>query len=421
MVDFEKAKRFLPGGVNSPVRAFRAVGSEPFFVVKGLGSRVFDSQGREYVDYICSWGALILGHSDPRIVSVLRDQLERGTSYGLLNPWEVELAEKLVAHVPSLEMVRLLNSGTEATMTAIRLSRAFTGRKRFIKFEGCYHGHSDCLLVQAGSGALTFGVPSSGGVPEEYASLTLVAPYNDLDSVEVLFKRHPGEIASVIVEPVCGNMGVVLPREGFLQGLRELCTKNGALLIFDEVITGFRLSLSGAQGLYKVMPDLTCLGKIIGGGLPVGAVGGRREIMSLLAPEGPVYQAGTLAGNPLAVRAGLETIRVLEKEKPYEELEKKAKTLAQGILEAFNEKGIPVRINQVGSMLSLFFTEKEVFDLASAKRSNTTLFSSFFHGLLKRGILIPPSQFEAWFISTAHTENDLFLTIEAVREVLKEL
>jgi len=421
VVDFEKAKRFLPGGVNSPVRAFRAVGSEPFFVVKGLGSRVFDSQGREYVDYICSWGALILGHSDPRIVSVLRDQLERGTSYGLLNPWEVELAEKLVAHVPSLEMVRLLNSGTEATMTAIRLSRAFTGRKRFIKFEGCYHGHSDCLLVQAGSGALTFGVPSSGGVPEEYASLTLVAPYNDLDSVEVLFKRHPGEIASVIVEPVCGNMGVVLPREGFLQGLRELCTKNGALLIFDEVITGFRLSLSGAQGLYKVMPDLTCLGKIIGGGLPVGAVGGRREIMSLLAPEGPVYQAGTLAGNPLAVRAGLETIRVLEKEKPYEELEKKAKTLAQGILQAFNEKGIPVRINQVGSMLSLFFTEKEVFDLASAKRSNTTLFSSFFHGLLKRGILIPPSQFEAWFISTAHTENDLFLTVEAVREVLKEL
>ena len=420
-MDFEKAKRFLPGGVNSPVRAFRAVGSEPFFVVKGLGSRVFDSQGREYVDYICSWGALILGHSDPRIVSVLRDQLERGTSYGLLNPWEVELAEKLVAHVPSLEMVRLLNSGTEATMTAIRLSRAFTGRKRFIKFEGCYHGHSDCLLVQAGSGALTFGVPSSGGVPKEYASLTLVAPYNDLDSVEVLFKRHPGEIASVIVEPVCGNMGVVLPREGFLQGLRELCTKNGALLIFDEVITGFRLSLSGAQGLYKVMPDLTCLGKIIGGGLPVGAVGGRREIMSLLAPEGPVYQAGTLAGNPLAVRAGLETIRVLEKEKPYEELEKKAKTLAQGILEAFNEKGIPVRINQVGSMLSLFFTEKEVFDLASAKRSNTTLFSSFFHGLLKRGILIPPSQFESWFISTAHTENDLSLTVEAVREVLKEL
>ena len=420
-MDFEKAKCFLPGGVNSPVRAFRAVGSEPFFVVKGLGSRVFDSQGREYVDYICSWGALILGHSDPRVISVLRDQLERGTSYGLLNPWEVELAEKLVAHVPSLEMVRLLNSGTEATMTAIRLSRAFTGRKRFIKFEGCYHGHSDCLLVQAGSGALTFGVPSSGGVPEEYASLTLVAPYNDLDSVEVLFKRHPGEIASVIVEPVCGNMGVVLPREGFLQGLRELCTKNGALLIFDEVITGFRLSLSGAQGLYKVMPDLTCLGKIIGGGLPVGAVGGRREIMSLLAPEGPVYQAGTLAGNPLAVRAGLETIRVLEKEKPYEELEKKAKTLAQGILQAFNEKGISVRINQVGSMLSLFFTEEEVFDLASAKRSNTTLFSSFFHGLLKRGILIPPSQFEAWFISTAHTENDLFLTIEAVREVLKEL
>ena len=421
MVDFEKAKRFLPGGVNSPVRAFRAVGSEPFFVVKGLGSRVFDSQGREYVDYICSWGALILGHSDPRIVSVLRDQLERGTSYGLLNPWEVELAEKLVAHVPSLEMVRLLNSGTEATMTAIRLSRAFTGRKRFIKFEGCYHGHSDCLLVQAGSGALTFGVPSSGGVPKEYASLTLVAPYNDLDSVEAFFERYSGEIASVIVEPVCGNMGVVLPREGFLQGLRGLCTKNGALLIFDEVITGFRLSLSGAQGLYKVMPDLTCLGKIIGGGLPVGAVGGRREIMSLLAPEGPVYQAGTLAGNPLAVRAGLETIRVLEKEKPYEELEKKAKTLAQGILEAFNEKGIPVRINQVGSMLSLFFTEKEVFDLASAKRSNTTLFSFFFHGLLKRGILIPPSQFEAWFISTAHTENDLSLTVEAVREVLKEL
>ena len=421
MVDFEKARRFLPGGVNSPVRAFRAVGGEPFFVVKGLGSRVFDSQGKEYVDYICSWGALILGHSDPRVISVLRDQLERGTSYGLLNPWEVELAEKLVNHVPSLEMVRLLNSGTEATMTAIRLSRAFTGRKRFIKFEGCYHGHSDGLLVQAGSGALTFGVPSSGGVPEGYASLTLVAPYNDLDSVEALFKRYPGEIASVIVEPVCGNMGVVLPREGFLQGLRELCTKNGALLIFDEVITGFRLSLSGAQGLYGVMPDLTCLGKIIGGGLPVGAVGGRREIMSLLAPEGPVYQAGTLAGNPLAVRAGLETIRIIEKEEPYEELERKGKILAQGLLEVFREKGIPVRINQIGSMLSVFFTEEEVFDLDSAKRSNTYLFSLFFHGLLKRGILIPPSQFESWFISTAHTESDLSLTVEAIGEALKEL
>ncbi len=421
MVDFEKAKRFLPAGVNSPVRAFRAVGGEPFFVVRGLGARVFDSQGRQYLDYICSWGALILGHSDPRIGSVLRDQLERGTSYGLLNPWEVELAEKLVKHVPSLEMVRLLNSGTEATMTAIRLSRAFTGRKRFIKFEGCYHGHSDGLLVQAGSGALTYGVPSSGGVPEEYASLTLVAPYNDLDLVEALFKKYPGEIASVIVEPVCGNMGVVFPREGFLQGLRELCTKNGALLIFDEVITGFRLSLSGAQGLYGVMPDLTCLGKIIGGGLPVGAVGGRREIMNLLAPEGPVYQAGTLAGNPLAVRAGLETIRILEEERPYEELERKGKFLAQRISEVFREKGIPVRVNQIGSMLSLFFTENEVFDLESAKRSDALLFGRFFHGLLKRGILIPPSQFESWFISTAHTENDLFLTVEAVREALKEL
>jgi glutamate-1-semialdehyde 2,1-aminomutase len=421
MVDLEKAKRFLPGGVNSPVRAFRAVGGEPFFVVKGLGAWVFDSEGRRYVDYICSWGALILGHSDPRVLSVLKDQLERGTSYGLLSPWEVELAEKLVDHVPSLEMVRLLSSGTEATMTAIRLSRAFTGRKRVIKFEGCYHGHSDGLLVQAGSGALTFGVPSSQGVPEEYASLTLVAPYNDLDSVERLFKAYSGEIASVIVEPVCGNMGVVLPREGFLQGLRDLCDKNGALLIFDEVITGFRLSLSGAQGLYGVRPDLTCLGKIIGGGLPVGAVGGRREIMSLLAPEGPVYQAGTLAGNPLAVRAGLETIRILEMENPYEELEKKTKALAQGILEAFGEKGIPVRLNQIGSMLSVFFTEGKVFDLDSAKRSDTALFSAFFHGLLKRGILIPPSQFEAWFVSTAHTEEHFSLTLEAIRETLKEL
>jgi glutamate-1-semialdehyde 2,1-aminomutase len=421
MVDLEKAKRFLPGGVNSPVRAFRAVGGEPFFVVKGLGAWVFDSEGRRYVDYICSWGALILGHSDPRVLSVLKDQLERGTSYGLLSPWEVELAEKLVDHVPSLEMVRLLSSGTEATMTAIRLSRAFTGRKRVIKFEGCYHGHSDGLLVQAGSGALTFGVPSSQGVPEEYASLTLVAPYNDLDSVERLFKAYSGEIASVIVEPVCGNMGVVLPREGFLQGLRDLCDKNGALLIFDEVITGFRLSLSGAQGLYGVRPDLTCLGKIIGGGLPVGAVGGRREIMRLLAPEGPVYQAGTLAGNPLAVRAGLETIRILEMENPYEELEKKTKALAQGILEAFGEKGIPVRLNQIGSMFSVFFTEGEVFDLDSAKRSDTALFSAFFHGLLKRGILIPPSQFEAWFVSTAHTEEHFSLTLEAIRETLKEL
>jgi glutamate-1-semialdehyde 2,1-aminomutase len=268
---------------------------------------------------------------------------------------------------------------------------------------------------------LTFGVPSSQGVPEEYASLTLVAPYNDLDSVERLFKAYPGEIASVIVEPVCGNMGVVLPREGFLQGLRDLCDENGALLIFDEVITGFRLSLSGAQGLYGVRPDLTCLGKIIGGGLPVGAVGGRREIISLLAPEGPVYQAGTLAGNPLAVRAGLETLRILEAENPYEELEKKTKALAQGILEVFREKGIPVRLNQIGSMLSVFFTEGEVFDLDSAKRSDTALFSAFFHGLLKRGILIPPSQFEAWFVSTAHREEDFSLTLEAIRETLKEL
>lgn len=411
---FQEALRWIPGGVNSPVRAFKAVGGTPRFVVQGKGSRIWDADGREYIDYVCSWGPLILGHAHPIVVAALKDQVEKGTSYGAPTELEVELASLICSALPSVDRVRLVNSGTEATMTALRLARAWTGRRKVVKFEGCYHGHSDGLLVEAGSGAMTLGVPSSPGVPEEYASLTLLARFNDLGSVEALFRENPGEIAAVIVEPVAGNMGVVPPEPGFLEGLREICDRHGALLIFDEVITGFRVSWSGAQGLYGVMPDLTCLGKVIGGGLPVGAVGGRKEVMALLAPEGPVYQAGTLSGNPLAVRAGLETLRVLKEEDPYGELERKARALAQGILEAASRKGIPVAVNQVASMLTVFFTEGPVRDLEGAKGSDLDRFRRFFWGLMERGVWIPPSQFEAWFLSLAHTDEDIGRTLEAV-------
>lgn len=418
---FREALRFIPGGVNSPVRAFKAVGGVPLFISRGKGSRVWDVEGREYIDYVGSWGPLILGHAHPRVVEALREQVALGTSFGAPTQVELELCKLLVEALPSVEKVRLTNSGTEATMSAIRLARAFTGRKKVLKFEGCYHGHVDGLLVKAGSGAMTFGVPDSPGVPEEYAGLTLVVPYNDLQAVEEAFRTHRGEIACVIVEPVAGNMGVVLPEKGFLEGLREICSRDGTLLVFDEVITGFRLGWSGVQGLFGVMPDLTCLGKIIGGGLPIGAFGGRVEVMDLLSPSGPVYQAGTLSGNPLSVRAGLETLRVLKETMPYEYLESLGRKLALGLHGLFSEKGIPVTINQIGSMLTVFFTEGPVKDLSSAKKSNTRLFSIFFHALLKRGVYIPPSQFESWFLSLAHTEDDVYLTLDRVREALKEI
>lgn len=418
---FLESLRYMPGGVNSPVRAFRAVGGVPVFISRGKGSRVWDVEGREYIDYVGSWGPLILGHAHPRVVEVLREQALLGTSFGAPTQWELELCKLLVEALPSVEKVRLTNSGTEATMSAIRLARAYTKRKKVLKFEGCYHGHVDGLLVKAGSGALTFGVPDSPGVPEEYAGLTLVVPYNDLGAVEGAFQRHKGEIACVIVEPVAGNMGVVLPEKGFLEGLREICSREGALLIFDEVITGFRLSWSGAQGLFGVMPDLTCLGKIIGGGLPIGAFGGRAEVMDLLSPSGPVYQAGTLSGNPLSVRAGLETLKVLGESMPYGDLEALGKNLALGLLELFSEKGIPVTINQIGSMLTVFFTEGPVKDFDSARKSDTRLFSAFFHAILKRGLYIPPSQFESWFLSLAHTESDIYMTLDRIRDALKEL
>lgn len=418
---YEEAKRYIPGGVNSPVRAFKAVGGTPRFIARAKGSRVWDVDGAEYVDYLASWGPLILGHAHPRVVEAVKAQAEKGTSYGAPTALEVELARRIVEALPSVEMVRMVNSGTEAVMSAIRLARAYTGRDKVIKFEGCYHGHADGLLVRAGSGATTLGVPDSPGVPRGYAELTLLAPYNDLQAVKELMARHRGEVACVVVEPVAGNMGVVPPEAGFLEGLRELCDHEGALLIFDEVITGFRVGPSGAQGLYGVMPDLTCLGKIIGGGLPVGAFGGRREIMEMLAPSGGVYQAGTLSGNPLAMAAGLETLKVLAEEDPYGRLEEMADHLCREILQMARGTGLEVTVNRVGSMFTLFFNPGPVRNYEEARRSDTALYSRYFWGLLKRGVYVAPSQFEAAFLSTAHTAEDIDLTLRAVKEAFEEL
>jgi len=418
---FEEAKRFIPGGVNSPVRAFKAVGGVPRFIVRAQGARVWDVDGREYIDYVASWGPMILGHAHPRVVQAVRERTERGTSYGAPTALEVELARTIVEALPSVEVVRMVNSGTEAVMSAIRLARAFTGRAKVLKFEGCYHGHADGLLVKAGSGATTLGVPSSSGVSASYAELTLLAPFNDLEAVQRVMAEHRGEVACVIVEPVAGNMGVVLPEDGFLQGLREICDQEGALLIFDEVITGFRVGWSGAQGLYGVMPDLTCLGKIIGGGLPVGAFGGRREIMELLAPSGPVYQAGTLSGNPLACAAGLETLRILREEAPYEELEERTSYLCSEIHKVAEEVGVEVTVNQIGSMFTVFFAEGPIRDYASAMGSDLELHRRFFWAMLRRGVYLPPSQFEAAFLSTAHGPEEMERTLSAVKEGLREI
>ncbi|MGO9639784.1 MAG: glutamate-1-semialdehyde 2,1-aminomutase [Candidatus Acidiferrales bacterium] len=416
---FRKAQEILVGGVNSPVRAFKAVGGEPLIVERASGSRLWDADGNAYLDYVCSWGALILGHADPDVVRAIADQAARGTSYGMTTELETELAARIIGALPSIEKVRLVSSGTEATMSAIRLARAATGRDFILKFEGCYHGHADSFLSQAGSGLATLGIASSPGVPESLAALTLNAPYNDLEAVERLFAAQRNKIAAVIVEPVAANMGVVPPAPGFLMGLRELTQRHGALLIFDEVITGFRLCYGGAQALFGITPDLTTLGKIIGGGLPLAAYGGRRDLMQRLAPEGPVYQAGTLSGNPLAVRAGLETLRKLEAPGFYDKLDQRAASLVEGLRDAIADSGVPAQILSAGSLLTLFFSGSAVRDYEGAKLCDTKRFGAFFREMLARGVLLPPSQFEAMFVSAAHDDEDIARTVTACRESLR--
>lgn len=418
---FAEAQKLFPGGVNSPVRAFRGVGGEPFFVVRAAGGRLYDADGNAYIDYVMSWGPLILGHAPPPVLSALKEALGKGTSYGAPTLQEIELARLIREAVPSMEMLRLVNSGTEATMSALRLARAFTGRDKIVKFAGCYHGHADLLLVQAGSGATTMGIPNSAGVPPATVRDTLVAEFNDLTSVQRLYEEYPRQIAAVIVEPVAGNMGVIPPQAGFLQGLREITAREGSLLIFDEVITGFRVAYGGAQALYGVRPDLTCLGKIIGGGLPVGAYGGRREIMELVAPVGPVYQAGTLAGNPLATTAGIATLKELQKPGIYETLEGLGARLATGLEAAAEEAKIPLVVNRVGSMLTAFLTHEPVIDYPSAQRADTAQYATFFYAMLDQGIYLAPSQFEAAFISLAHIEEDIEFTLRATAQAFAKL
>jgi glutamate-1-semialdehyde 2,1-aminomutase len=404
---FEQAQNLIPGGVNSPVRAWRAMGMPPRFIDQAQGSHVVDVDGKAYLDFVGSWGPMIVGHAHPQVVEAVREAVAAGTSYGAPTKAEIELAELLVAAVPSLEMIRLVNSGTEATMTAIRLARAATGRDFIIKFDGGYHGHADTLLVQAGSGVLTQGIPGSPGVPQAIAGLTLSLPYNNLDAVEQAVAQYTGRIAAIIVEPVAGNMGVVPPAAGFLPGLRHVCDRHGIILIFDEVITGFRLAWGGAQALYGVNPDLTCLGKIIGGGLPVGAYGGRRALMEQMAPIGPVYQAGTLSGNPLAVAAGLTTLKILQKPGVYEHLERKGLQVEKQVMDLVANSELPLCCNRVGSMFTIFFTRGPVTDLAGAQTSDTGDFQLFFQKMLAQDIYLPPSQFEAWFLSLAHSPEDL--------------
>jgi glutamate-1-semialdehyde 2,1-aminomutase len=415
---FERGCEILVGGVDSPVRAFGAVGGTPLVVDRAAGSSLWDVDGNRYLDYVCSWGALALGHANSAVSDALAEQARRGTSYGMTTELEIELGEMLWRGMPSLERVRFVSSGTEATMSAVRLARAATGRDLLVKFEGCYHGHSDSFLSKAGSGLATFGISSSPGVPQATAGLTLDAPYNDLDAVEQIFRTHPAAIAAVIVEPVAANMGVVPPAEGFLAGLRDLTRRHGALLIFDEVITGFRLCYGGAQKLLGVEPDLTTLGKIIGGGLPVGAYGGGRALMERVAPLGPVYQAGTLSGNPLAMRAGIETLKRLQEPGCYEYLERRSAQLAEGMRGAIEERGIAGQVQRVGSLLTVFFSGAPVRDYEAAKGCDTQRFGAFFHAMLDRGVLLPPSQFEALFVSAAHTEEDIRRTVAACRESL---
>jgi len=417
----ERAQQILVGGVNSPVRAFRAVGGAPLMIERAAGARLRDVDGREFIDYVCSWGALITGHADADVVAAVTGQARRGTSYGMTSPLEIELGERIARAIPSIERVRFVSSGTEAAMSAIRAARAFTGRDLILKFEGCYHGHSGSFLAEAGSGLATLGISSSPGVPQALASLTLNAPYNDLPAAERVFREHAGKIAAVILEPVAANMGVVPPVEGFLSGLRELTRSDGALLIFDEVITGFRLCFGGAQNVFGIRPDVTILGKIIGGGLPVAAYGGRGDIMERIAPMGPVYQAGTLAGNPLAMRAGIAMLEKLAEPGFYQGLGRRADRLADGLRQALKRAQVAGQVAAAGSLLTLFFVPEPVRDYAAAKRSDLGRFRAFFHQMLDRGVFLPPSQFEAMFVSTAHTEADIDATIKAAGEALEAM
>jgi glutamate-1-semialdehyde 2,1-aminomutase len=419
---FVKAHRVISGGVNSPVRAWRAVGGKPVFIKKAKGSKIYDVSGKEYIDYILSWGPMILGHAHSTVTAAICNTAEKGTSFGAPTEAETQIAQLISAAIPSMQLIRFTSSGTEATMTAIRLARGFTGRKLIAKFDGCYHGHSDSLLIKAGSGVATFGIPGSPGVPAEIARLTLSLPYNDMDALEKAISIHGSKLAAIIIEPVAGNMGVVPPGEGFLKKLRELTAKNGILLIFDEVITGFRFTFGGYQNLIKTKPDLTCLGKIIGGGMPVGAVGGKKEIMEKLAPEGDIYQAGTLSGNPLAMSAGLATLKTIKsKANSFSALEKKTKRLCLEMENLFSEKGVPVCINRFGSMFTIFFQQGPVYDLSTAQKSDTAMFARFFHGMLKNGVWLAPSQFEAVFVSFAHTDADISFTLDRCAAALKNL
>lgn len=415
---FARARRVLPGGVNSPVRAFKAVQGQPPFIARGTGAHITDVDGRRYVDYVMSWGPLIHGHAPAGLTKALVTATKRGTSFGAPTALEVQLAERVCSLVPSIERVRFVNSGTEATMSALRLARAATRKDKIVKFQGCYHGHADPLLVQAGSGALTLGVPTSPGVTKATAANTLVANYNDLESVKRLFRIHRRKIAAVIIEPIAGNMGVIPPQKGFLEELRELCDQSGVLLIFDEVISGFRVALGGAQTIFGIKPDLTCLGKIIGGGLPVGAYGGRADLMAHIAPDGPVYQAGTLSGNPLAMTAGTWTLSRLS-ERLYRQLAKLGDQLAEGLAEVASEAGVPLRVNRFGSMVTPFFTNRPVCNYRSATDANTMLYGVFFRSMLRHGIYPPPSQFESWFLSAAHSAHDIERTLDAARLAMR--
>jgi glutamate-1-semialdehyde 2,1-aminomutase len=417
---FKEASKLMPGGVNSPVRAFKSVNMDPIFMEQGKGSKIYDIDGNEYIDYVLSWGPLILGHTNDRVVESIKKVAEMGTSFGAPTEIENELAKLVIERVPSIEVVRMVSSGTEATMSALRLARGYTGRNKIMKFEGCYHGHGDSLLIKAGSGVATLGLPDSPGVPEGVAKNTITVPYNDLESVRYAFEQYGDDIAGVIVEPVAGNMGVVPPQPGFLEGLREITKQNGSLLIFDEVMTGFRVGYNCAQGYFNVTPDITCLGKVIGGGLPVGAYGGKAEIMKQIAPSGPIYQAGTLSGNPLAMTAGFETLSQLTPDS-YKEFERKADRLEEGLKAAAEKYDIPYTINRAGSMIGFFFTNEDVINYEKAKTSNLEYFAEYYREMANQGVFLPPSQFEGLFLSTAHTDEDIEKTIEAAEKAFSKL
>ncbi|MET0618538.1 MAG: glutamate-1-semialdehyde 2,1-aminomutase [Luteibacter sp.] len=418
---FARARKLLPGGVNSPVRAFKSVGGEPFFTERADGPFLWDVEGKRYIDYVGSWGPMVAGHNHPAVREAVERAVKNGLSFGTPCPAEVTMAQTIVDLVPSIDMVRMVNSGTEATMSAIRLARGATGRSKIVKFEGCYHGHGDSFLVKAGSGALTFGVPTSPGVPKASADLTLTLPYNDIDAARLLFTQEGKEIAGLIIEPVAGNMNCIPPKEGYLQALRELCTEHGVLLIFDEVMTGFRVALGGAQAHYGITPDLTCFGKIIGGGMPVGAYGGRRDLMQQIAPSGPIYQAGTLSGNPVAMAAGLAMLDLVRAPGFHDDLTERTEKLTDGILAAAKRAGVPFSVNRVGGMFGLFFTDETVETYAQATRADVNAFNRFFHGMLERGVYLAPSAFEAGFVSSAHDDEVIAATVSAAGEVFASL